>query len=56
MGLAGAVTFKPPDAEENARRLNRWPMLFVWVTFARRSQVTFATPGASGVPTKNVCP
>ncbi len=54
--LEGEVTFRPPEAPEKLKRMNRWPMLFVCVTFESRSQVTFVMAAASGVPTKNVWP
>jgi len=54
--LEGAVTLRPPATGEKLKRLIRWPMLFVCVTAASRSQVTFVMLAASGVSTKKVWP
>jgi hypothetical protein len=56
LGLEGAVTFRPPVTCENKGRLMRWPMLKSCVTEESAINVTFEMLGASGVPTKNVCP
>jgi hypothetical protein len=56
LGVAGAVTAKPPALGLNARTLMCWFMLKEWVTDDRPIMVILATSAACAVSTWKVVP